>query len=159
MLFRRAIQLSVRSEHWAEVTPRRVSGRGNERARGSTMSAREIRDQKAIAQDMFVQQAGYENAVVSASPLQAVTRVETANLIRILRQLEFIAKRRAARIAFKTKGRILFLNWPRSLQCKPTVITFRCDIDPIPICCASPSLPWRRSSSHTVLFASTDRSS
>jgi DNA-binding LytR/AlgR family response regulator len=74
------------------------------------MSAREIRDQKAIARDMLVQQAAHENMVVSASPLQSVTRVETANLIRILRQLEFIAKRRAARIAFKTKGRILFLN-------------------------------------------------
>jgi two-component system LytT family response regulator len=42
--------------------------------------------------------------------LQPVTRVEAANLIRVLRQLEGIAKRRAARIAFKTKGRILFLD-------------------------------------------------
>ena len=41
---------------------------------------------------------------------QLVTRVETANLIRALRQLELVAKRRAARIAFKTKGKILFLD-------------------------------------------------
>ena len=104
------------------------------------MSAREIHDQKAIAREMFVQQAAHDNVDVSASPLredticsiksrrecalestvdcgfyepaalQSVTRVEAANLIRVLRQLEVIAKRRAARIAFKTKGRILFLD-------------------------------------------------
>jgi DNA-binding LytR/AlgR family response regulator len=42
--------------------------------------------------------------------MQPITRVEAANLIRVLRQLEVIAKRQAARIAFKTKGRILFLD-------------------------------------------------
>jgi DNA-binding LytR/AlgR family response regulator len=94
------------------------------------MTVREIHDQKTIARKMFVQQAAHENDHVSASPvrdyaldtrvdagfyepadiLQPATRVETANLIRLLRQLELVAKRRAARIAFKTKGRILFLN-------------------------------------------------
>ena len=98
------------------------------------MSAREIHDQNAIAREMFVQHADHDNADVSASPLrevticsiknrrdyalestpdtslQPVTRVEAANLIRVLRQLEVIAKRRAARIAFKSKGRILFLD-------------------------------------------------
>lgn len=49
----------------------------------------------------------YEPADTS---LQPVTRVEAANLIRVLRQLEVTAKRRAARIAFKTNGRILFLD-------------------------------------------------
>ena len=39
-----------------------------------------------------------------------VTRVDAANLIRALQQLEVIAKRQAPRIAFKAKGRILFLN-------------------------------------------------
>jgi two-component system LytT family response regulator len=38
------------------------------------------------------------------------TRVDARNLIRVLRQLEVIAKREAARIAFKAKGRILFLD-------------------------------------------------
>jgi DNA-binding LytR/AlgR family response regulator len=42
--------------------------------------------------------------------LLSVTRVDAANLIRVLRQLEVIAKRQAPRIAFKAKGRILFLD-------------------------------------------------
>jgi LytTr DNA-binding domain len=42
--------------------------------------------------------------------LLPVTRVEAANLIRALQQLEVIAKRQAPRIAFKVKGRILFLD-------------------------------------------------
>jgi DNA-binding LytR/AlgR family response regulator len=42
--------------------------------------------------------------------LLPVTRVDAANLIRALRQLEVIAKRQAPRIAFKAKGRILFLD-------------------------------------------------
>jgi DNA-binding LytR/AlgR family response regulator len=42
--------------------------------------------------------------------LLAVTRVDAANFMRILRQLELIARRQAPRIAFKTKGRILFLD-------------------------------------------------
>jgi DNA-binding LytR/AlgR family response regulator len=109
---------------------------------GSIMNAREIRDQKNIAREMFVQPATRDNAGVSDHPLlegtngsiksrrdyavestaesrhyepkdtslHPATRVEAANLIRILRQLEGTARRRAARIAFKTKGRILFLN-------------------------------------------------
>jgi two-component system LytT family response regulator len=74
------------------------------------MSAREIPDQKAFAREMFVRQAAPDNADVWSSPVQPVTRVEAANLIRVFRQLEVIAKRRTARIAFKTKGRILFLD-------------------------------------------------
>ena len=105
------------------------------------MSAREIQDQKAMAREMFVQQAAYASANVSASPLRGATicsiksrrdytlestadefcevadtsllpviRVDAANLMRVLRQLEVIAKRQAPRIAFKAKGRILFLN-------------------------------------------------
>jgi len=42
--------------------------------------------------------------------LQPVTTIEAANLIWALRQLEILAKRSEARIAFKTNGRILFLN-------------------------------------------------
>jgi DNA-binding LytR/AlgR family response regulator len=105
------------------------------------MSAREIQDQKAIAREMFVQQAAHANADVPASPLRGATicstksrrgdtlestadefceaadtsslpviRVDAANLMRVLRQLEVIAKRQAPRIAFKAKGRILFLD-------------------------------------------------
>ena len=106
------------------------------------MSAREIQDQKAIAREMFVQQAAHANADVSVSPVRRnttcsiksrrdytlestskdgfyepantsllpVTRIDAANLIRVLRQLEVIAKRQVPRIAFKAKGRILFLD-------------------------------------------------
>jgi DNA-binding LytR/AlgR family response regulator len=106
------------------------------------MSTREIQDQKAIAREMFVEQAAHAKADVSASPLRGdticssksrrdytlespaedgfyeladnslfpVTRVDAANLIRVLRQLEVIAKRQAPRIAFKAKGSILFLD-------------------------------------------------
>ena len=49
----------------------------------------------------------YELADNSLFP---VTRVDAANLIGVLRQLEVIAKRQAPRIAFKAKGRILFLD-------------------------------------------------
>ena len=104
------------------------------------MSAREIQDQKAIAREIFLQEAAHANEDVSAGPVRGdticsiksrrdyestaedgfyepadtsllpVTRVDAANLIRLLRQLEVIAKRQAPRIAFKAKGRILFLD-------------------------------------------------
>jgi two-component system LytT family response regulator len=106
------------------------------------MSAREIQDQKAIAREMFVQQAAHANGDVSASrvrgdticPIKSgfdyrlestaengfyeptdtsllpLTRVDAANLMRVLRQLEVIAKRQTSRIAFKAKGRVLLLD-------------------------------------------------
>jgi DNA-binding LytR/AlgR family response regulator len=104
------------------------------------MSVREIQDQKAIAREMFVDQVAHAKADFSASPPRGnticsiksrrdyalestaedgfeepvdtllVTQVDAANLIRALQQLEVIAKRRAPRIAFKAKGRILFLD-------------------------------------------------
>jgi len=45
-----------------------------------------------------------------ATSLLEGTRIDVANLIRVLLQLEVIAKRQAPRIAFKAKGRILFLD-------------------------------------------------
>jgi DNA-binding LytR/AlgR family response regulator len=57
---------------------------------------------ESTAQDGF-----YQPTDTSFLPL---TRVDAANLIRVLRQLEVIAKRQAPRIAFKAKGRILFLD-------------------------------------------------
>jgi DNA-binding LytR/AlgR family response regulator len=105
------------------------------------MISREIQDQKAIAPEIFVQQAAHANADISAHPLPGATifstqsrrdytlesiadelceapdasllpviRVDAANLMRVLRQLEVIAKRQAPRIAFKAKGRILLLD-------------------------------------------------
>lgn len=49
----------------------------------------------------------YESADTLLLP---VTKVDAASLIRALRQVEIIAKRQAPRIAFKAKGRILFLD-------------------------------------------------
>jgi DNA-binding LytR/AlgR family response regulator len=57
---------------------------------------------ESTAEDGF-----YELTDTSLLPL---TRVDAANLTRVLRQLEVIAKRQAPRIAFKAKGRILFLD-------------------------------------------------
>ena len=103
------------------------------------MSARTIEDQ-ALARKTFVQQAAHTDADDPASPLRGdticsikdrrnytlestaedgfyepvntllVTRVDAANLIQAFQQLEVIAKRQAPRIAFKAKGRILFLD-------------------------------------------------
>ena len=49
----------------------------------------------------------YEPVDTSLLP---VTRVDAANLIRALQQLEVVTKRQAPRIAFKAKGRILFVD-------------------------------------------------
>jgi DNA-binding LytR/AlgR family response regulator len=104
------------------------------------MSARDIQDQKAIAPEMLVQQAAHANTNVSAGPLRGATIYATesrrdytrkpsvdgfceatdtsllpvtladATLVRVLRQLEVIAKRQTPRIAFKAKGRIVILD-------------------------------------------------
>jgi DNA-binding LytR/AlgR family response regulator len=102
------------------------------------MSAREIQDEKAIACEMFVQQTSADVSAsplrgaticstkstrdytlestadefceAADTSLLPVIRVDAANLMRVLRQLEVIAKRQAPRIAFKAKGRILFLD-------------------------------------------------
>jgi DNA-binding LytR/AlgR family response regulator len=104
------------------------------------MSAREIPDQKAIAREMFVQQAAHANADASTplrgaaicstksrldyslestadefceaanTSLLPIIRVDGADFMRVWRQLEVIAKRQAPRIAFKAKGNILFLD-------------------------------------------------
>src|ERR1700733_4327348 len=104
------------------------------------MSVREIQDQKAIAREMFVQQAAHADADVSASPLRGATvcspksrrdytlestadeyreadtsllpiiRVDAEDFMRVWRQLEVIAKRQSPRIAFKAKGSILLLD-------------------------------------------------
>ena len=75
------------------------------------MSTREIQDQEAIAHEIFVESTaedGFYEAVDTS--LLPGSRVDAANLIRALEQLEVIATRQAPRIAFKAKGRILFLD-------------------------------------------------
>ncbi len=83
------------------------------------MSVREIHDQKAVAEEMFqpvdhtcadVSAVGDEFFEPAEIPLVPVSQIDTANLARVLRELEVITKRRAPRIAFRVKGRILFLD-------------------------------------------------
>jgi hypothetical protein len=57
---------------------------------------------ESTAEDGF-----YEPADTASPP---ATRVDAANLLRALQQLEVIAKRQAPRIACKANGRISFLN-------------------------------------------------
>ena len=69
------------------------------------MNGREVQDQKSILEstaDEFCEAAG--------PSLPPVIRVHDANLMRVFRQLEAIAKQRAPRIAIKAKGKILFLD-------------------------------------------------
>lgn len=104
------------------------------------MSAGEIQDQKAITPEMFVQPAAQDNADVSTRPHPAdtiprqnrcdhtlellaegefrepadpsslsITSEDATKLIRV-QQLELMAQRQAARIAFKAKGRFFFLD-------------------------------------------------
>jgi len=103
------------------------------------MSARESQDQKVTAREMLVQPAHakgdvgalqvHEGSSIKSSgdyslqstadngfyepadtSLLPVSRIDTASFIRVLRQLEVIAKRQTPRIAFKAGGRILFLD-------------------------------------------------
>src|ERR1700751_4398791 len=104
------------------------------------MSSREIQDPKAIGGEMFVQQAAHDIADVLAVPLRAetissqsredrnpesiaedgscepaatslltTTSVDATKLIR-MQQFEGMAKHQASRIAFKAKGKFLFLD-------------------------------------------------
>jgi len=99
------------------------------------MNAREIQDEKAIAREIFVQQADHASTVVPATicstksrrgyalestsdefcetidtSLLPIIRANASNLMRVLRQLEVVAKRHAPRIAFKAKGSIVLLD-------------------------------------------------
>jgi len=85
MLFRRAVQLSISGEHWAEVRY------------GRRMQVLSVMNNSRIA----------ERICDSSSSL---IRDDAANVMRILRQLEVIARRQAARIAFKAKGSIVLLD-------------------------------------------------
>jgi DNA-binding LytR/AlgR family response regulator len=97
----RAIAREMFVEHAARATTDVSAGplRGN-----TNCSFKSGRDYtlEPRAEDGF-----YELADTS---LSSVARIDAANLIRVLRQLEVIAKRQAPRIAFKAKGRILFLE-------------------------------------------------
>ncbi len=138
MLFRRAIQLSVSSEHWAEVAGsrnERTRGSHHERPRNSGSEDRlhvrclfnklltlmrtfrlahcgELRfaPPRFSRRDYTLESTADEFCEAADTSLLPVIRVDAANLMRVLRQLEVIAKRQAPRIAFKAKGSILFLD-------------------------------------------------
>ena len=88
-----------------------------------------IRSRRDCALESTVDCGSFELADTSLRP---VTRVDAANLIRVLRQLEVIAKRRAARIAFKTKGRILFLDLAEivAVQAEGNYVSLRHGLNP-----------------------------
>src|SRR5262249_18538084 len=58
--------------------------------------------------DSTLESTADEFCEAADTSLPPVIRVDAANLMRVLRQLEVIAKRQAPRIAIKAKGKILF---------------------------------------------------
>jgi DNA-binding LytR/AlgR family response regulator len=66
-----------------------------------------IKSRRDCTLESTAEDGSYEHVDTSSLP---VARVDAANLIRALQQLEVIAKRQAPRIAFKAKGRILFVD-------------------------------------------------
>jgi|SRR5579871_70479 len=104
------------------------------------MSARHTQDQKGVEGETFVPQLAHTDEGVSLNTRQAdaivsgngirdhsfestarknfyvdtlsslVSRVDAATLIRLLRRFDIIAKQHEPRIAFKAKGRILFVS-------------------------------------------------
>ena len=68
---------------------------------------RSIQSRRVYRLESQAKGAFYEATETSLLPL---TRVDAANLMQVLRQLEVTAKRQAPRIAFKDKRRILFLD-------------------------------------------------
>jgi DNA-binding LytR/AlgR family response regulator len=98
-------QKSIAREMFVEQTAHSKASVSADPLRGDTSwSIKSRRDYTlaSTAEDGF-----YEPGDTSLLP---VSRIDAANLIRVLRQLEAIAKRQAPRIAFKVKGRILFLD-------------------------------------------------
>ena len=74
------------------------------------MSGREIQDQNAMARDYTLEPTTVAFCEAADTSLPPLIRVDSANLMRVLRQLEGIVKRQAPRIAIKAKGKILFLD-------------------------------------------------
>jgi len=79
---------------------------------GSVSSLREntIRSINGRRDQRFESTAKDDTYEPADTSLPSVTRVDAVNLTRILRRLEGIARQQASRIAFKVKGRILFVN-------------------------------------------------
>ena len=65
---------------------------------------------KSQPEDAFELPADYGFCQPVDTSLLPVARIDAANLVRAWQQLTVIARRQASRIAFKVKGRILFLK-------------------------------------------------
>jgi two-component system LytT family response regulator len=72
--------------------------------RGATICSTES------GRDYALESTADEFCEAADTSLLPVIRVDAANLTRVLRELDVIAKRQAPRIAFKAKGRILLLD-------------------------------------------------
>jgi DNA-binding LytR/AlgR family response regulator len=77
--------------------------------------------------DYTLESAADEFCEAAATSLLPVIRVDAANLMRALRQLEVMARRQAPRIAFKAKGRILLLDLAdiQALQAEGNYVSLR----------------------------------
>jgi DNA-binding LytR/AlgR family response regulator len=78
------------------------------------VSASPVREAKICftksKQDYTLESTADEFCEAADTSLLPPIRTDAANLMRVLRQLEVMAKRQAPRIAFKAKGSILLLN-------------------------------------------------
>jgi len=75
------------------------------------MSGRETQDQKTKGKRDSTPESAADEFYEAADTLSPpVIRVDAANLMQVLRQLEVIAKRQASRIAIKANGKVLFLD-------------------------------------------------
>ena len=70
----------------------------------------ELRFAPPRERDCTLESTADEFCKAADTSLLAVTRFDAANLMRVLRQFEMIAKRQSPRLAFKAKGSILLLD-------------------------------------------------
>src|SRR5271155_3774901 len=89
--------------------------------RGATICSIESR------RDYTLESTADEFCEAAGTSLLPVIRVDAANLMRALRQLEVIARRQAPRIGFRAKGRILLLDLAdiQALQSEGNYVSLR----------------------------------
>jgi two-component system LytT family response regulator len=100
-------QKAIAREMFVQQTPRANHVNGDVSASPLPDTICSIKSRRDYTLESKVEDGFDESKDTSLLP---VTRVDAANLIRVLRQLEVTARRQAPRIAFKAKGRILFLH-------------------------------------------------
>ena len=98
-------QKAIASERFVQQAVRGSADPSLGALRGNTAST--IKSRQDFALESAARNAFYERADISSN---SVTQIDATKLLRILQQLEALAKRQAPRIAFKAKGRILFVD-------------------------------------------------